>query len=181
MITTRGRRTVEEPVEEPMITTRSGLLGRSGLGEEHRDEKDPGFEQPWKLDWYALPPRGKADRWEDLLRAKYGWVVRVHGAPRKMPFHPVHRSTPFEVEDLESQRITTIFNNEGAQVIQDQWTKAKELPIRSRWTGYTFFKLKGASEKRDRRTTTKTRATAPSNAAASSAASSDGSFEKIDI
>ena len=182
MITTRGRRTVEEPVEEPMITTRSGLLGRSGLGEEHQDEEDPGFEQPWKLDWYALPPRSKSDRWEDLLRAKYGWMVRVHGAPRKLPFHPVHRSTPFEVEDLESQRITTIFNNEGAQVIQDQWMKAKELPIRSRWTGYTFFKLKAATEKSDRRTTTKTRATVPSKAAASSAASvsSDGSFEKID-
>ena len=115
-----------------------------------------------------------------MLLAKYGWMVKVHGAPRKMPFHPVHRSTPFEVEDLETQRVTTIFNEEGAQVIQDQWTKAKTLPIRSRWTGCTFFKLKETSRRFGRRTTSKEKATASSTAAASSAASSDGSFEKVD-
>ena len=76
MITTKERRTVEEPVGEPMITTSGGLLDRRGLGEGHhdrsglgrehqdrsglgegqQDEEDPGFKEPWKMDWFALPP-----------------------------------------------------------------------------------------------------------------------------
>ena len=49
-------------------------------------------------------------------------MVKRHGKDRKMPFHHLHRRTPFDVEDLEAERITTIFNDEGAQVLKDQWT-----------------------------------------------------------
>ncbi len=121
--------------------------------------------------------------------ARYGWRVKKHGKDRKMPFHPLHRSTPFDVEDLETERITTICNDEGAQVIKDQWTKAKTFPIRSRWTEYTFFKMKEkklSSTATTRRKATSDARTTPMSSTVVAASSefesadeiSNGSFER---
>ena len=109
--------------------------GESSWEEVARDE-------PWKLQWYSWPPQGRSDRWDDALWSRFGWMVRSHGKERKQPFHPIHRSTPFQVNQLHEERITVVFNDQGKEVMMDHWQVAREFPVQSRWKGYTFFKKK---------------------------------------
>ena len=189
-----GSSKVEEPVGGPRITTEERAMNQgerepaggyrksTTLDHGQGEGDEVGFKEPWKLNRFALPPKGKTDRWDDALVERYGWMVRVHGGHRKMPFHPIHRSTPFEVEDLETVRITTIFNDEGAQVIQDQWKKAKAFPVRSRWTGYTFFKVKNRNQSTSSTSRVTTRLDDATARVSDDVESiiSDGSFEKLD-
>ena len=103
-------------------------------------------EEPWDGPAYQTLPRGSKDRWVEIP----GFWVRHHAKLRQRNYHPLHRSTPFILEDLEQTRITVVFSCPNAtwqrDVYEDRWTD--EVPrfmvggLWPKWKGYTFFKKK---------------------------------------
>ena len=59
---------------------------------------------PHEWPQFRLPPQGR-DRWG---RLRDGWWVRHHVKPRKRPFHPVRRQTPFDAAQIRSGRVTAV-------------------------------------------------------------------------
>ena len=119
------------------VSDRRGVVTRQDNVEK---EKELASDEPWKLEWFSWPPQGKSDRWDDSLWSQHGWIVRAHGKERIQPFHPIHRSTPIQVESLHEERVTVVFNEDGKEVLLDHWKQAKRFPFRSCWKGYTFFR-----------------------------------------
>ena len=101
---------------------------------------------PWFLSQFREPPTKKSDQWNLGLLSEHGWAIRVHGKSRQRNFHPVHSSTPMTVSDLDSRRVTSVFEQDGRhRILEYQWTDpkcAKVQDLRKPWTGYTFFKMK---------------------------------------
>ena len=102
--------------------------------------------EPWDGPAYQNMPRGAKDRWVEIP----GFWVRHHAKLRQRNYHPLHRSTPFILEDLEQTRVTVVFSCPHAlwqrNVYEDRWTD--EVPrfmvggLWPKWKGYTFFKKK---------------------------------------
>ena len=101
-----------------------------------------GPEQPEERVWewfpFQLPPQGR-DRWG---RLRYGWWVRHHVKPRKRPFHPLHRMTPFNSASIRHQRVTVVWHHGEKTVFYDDWRSGigPVLPDQDQWVGYTFFR-----------------------------------------
>jgi len=112
-------------------------------GAIHQNRKE---NLPWFLSQFWEPPTKKSDDWNLGLWREHGWAIRVHGKSRQRNYHPVHSSTPMTVTDLDSRRVTSVFEQDGRhRILEDQWTDpkcAKVQDLRKPWTGYTFFKMK---------------------------------------
>ena len=99
---------------------------------------------PWELPEFSTPPpTGKKDRWESSWIQR-GWLVRVHRDPRKRTFQPIHRASPVAGGDLLPLRVTVGFEEDTNRrfVKTDRWDVEPANPATSRWTGWTFFRLK---------------------------------------
>ncbi|CAL1144277.1 unnamed protein product [Cladocopium goreaui] len=99
---------------------------------------------PWELPEFSTPPpTGKKDRWESSWIQR-GWLVRVHRDPRKRTFQPIHRASPVAGGDLLPLRVTVGFEEDTNRrfVKTDRWDVEPVNPATSRWTGWTFFRLK---------------------------------------
>lgn len=122
--------------KKKVVKERSQKKEASASGEEAEPWKEPRFAQ---IQWATK------DLWDMSVP---GWAVRVHRSERCRPFHPVHRSTPFDIQDLDPRRITKLCGGEEVEIYQDEWTDPKNtMKLGSRkdgtaWRGYTFFKLK---------------------------------------
>ena len=53
-------------------------------------------------------------------RLRYGWWVRHHVKPRKRPFHPLHRMTPFNSASIRHQRVTVVWRHGEKTVFYDE-------------------------------------------------------------
>ena len=105
---------------------------------------------PWDDPQFQTLPIGAKDRWMQL---RGGWWVKSHAKLRLRTFHPLHRATPFLLEDITDERWTVYFSCPGAQwerrVHRDRWTE--EVPHNlvqgqdGRWKGFTFFRLRGGA------------------------------------
>ena len=94
------------------------------------------------------------DAWSIARHAQKFYAVRIHRAPRRQRFHPLHRSAPVEAKWITNRRLTKgLYVNEAGQhqsspgfLTQDSWT---DPVIKSTvtWVGYSFFELvDGAAE-----------------------------------
>ena len=100
----------------------------------------------WEQERFRQPDLGR-DRWERLSE---GFWVRCHGKWRHKTFHPLHKSAPFEIEDLRPERTTVVFTFRDGQfsfdrvVHHDMWaTEPKAFgPRNSQWKGFTFFQVR---------------------------------------
>ena len=83
------------------------------------------------------------DRWESSWIQR-GWLVRVHRGQRKRSFQPIHRASPVAGGDLLPLRVTVGFEEDTNRrfVMTDRWDVEPANPVASRWTGWTFFRLK---------------------------------------
>ena len=98
-------------------------------------------EGPWMSLRFREWPRGK-DKWEDLGS---GWWVRTLSAPRVNTYHPVHRSTPFNVMDLLPERHTLWWPSDGApRMLHDEWSTGQRSVMvpTGQWRGYAFFRMR---------------------------------------
>ena len=96
--------------EEPYLGTipklapdRRAALARRQLagGTELDSMPDSG---PWLDHWFAGPCVGKKrDAWSIARHAQKFYAVRIHRAPRRQRFHPLHRSTPVEAKWMTNQ------------------------------------------------------------------------------
>ena len=93
---------------------------------------------PWTWRSFSLPPAGR-DRWG---RLQDGWWVRHRVKPRKRPFHPLHRMTPFDGSRTESRRTVVLWCHGKRHIRTDDWREGAECPMPNEdtWVGYTFFK-----------------------------------------
>jgi len=134
-------------------------------------------KSPWLLPRYTQAPTRRSDDWDLSLYRSHGWLVRVHGKPRKRCFHPIHRSTPTSAADFADTRVSSVFEqNARHRILPDLWKDPANVEVeglRTPWVGYTFFKVLRQGE--DQRAET---LEAPH--ASSQASESDGSFEKIE-
>ena len=83
-------------------------------------------------------------------------MVRIHRSLRSRLFHPVHRSCPVQVQDLERRRISVIwYSGTGStggwqKVVQeDVWQNGQvppAPPVTGTWRGWTFFRLAESSQ-----------------------------------
>ena len=78
--------------------------------------------EPWKKDRYQCEQSSRQDLWDLSQR---GWAIRVHRHSRTNPFHPVHRSTPVDIKQLEPMRVTHQILERGANRVFDKWTDPK--------------------------------------------------------
>ena len=62
--------------------------------------------QPWLGREFNQPPYAAN---EDVWIMMDAWVVRIHRSLRVRKFHPVHRSCPVRIGDLENQRVSVIW------------------------------------------------------------------------
>ena len=92
---------------------------------------------------FRVCPRGP-DRW-DATYVERGWLVRVHGKPRKRYFHPVHRSCPYSVTAFHGNRISVRFLEENYRRVSDDYWHAGggscTTSDNATWRGYSIFKL----------------------------------------
>ena len=93
---------------------------------------------PHEWPQFRLPPQGR-DRWG---RLRDGWWVRHHVKPRKRPFHPVHRQTPFDAAQIRSGRVTVVWLHGEKSVVEDDWRSGTRpmVPTEEQWVGYSFFR-----------------------------------------
>ena len=99
---------------------------------------------PWELPEFSTPPpTGGKDRWESSWIQR-GWLVSVHRGQRKRSFQPIHRASPVAGGDLLPLRVTVGFEEDTNRrfVKTDCWDVEPANPVASRWTGWTFFRLK---------------------------------------
>ena len=119
-------------------------MGRSVCQRPVRRTKNFGCdfgEGPWMSLRFREWPRGK-DKWEDLGS---GWWVRILSAPRVNTYHPVHRSTPFNVMDLLPERHTLWWPSDGApRMLHDEWSTGQRSVMvpTGQWRGYAFFRMR---------------------------------------
>ena len=99
---------------------------------------------PWELQEFSTPPpSGGKDRWESSWIQR-GWLARVHRGQRKRSFQPIHRASPVAGGNLLPLRVTVGFEETTNHrfVKTDRWDVEPVNPVASRWTGWTFFRLK---------------------------------------
>ena len=145
------------PEREDRLNMEAKTSSHGGCENHGRDGRLPGDDQgrepdgPWRMPRFLVPPSVKTlDQWNCLDYNGRQYWVKVHHSPRLKPFHPLHRNQPFDVEVLNSDRVTVKFfaNDFGRpQKIFDTWTSRGEkhdtLPKgEDRWLGYTFFEVK---------------------------------------
>ena len=72
------------------------------------------------------------------------WIVSVGRSLRTRKFHPVHRSCPVRIGDLEPRRISVMWwsgDRDWTKAIQeDEWGAGNVEP--GQWRGWTFFRLR---------------------------------------
>ena len=75
-------------------------------------------------------------------------MVRVHRSLRSRLFHPIHRSCPVRIEDLEARRISVIWwsgpRGWERAVQEDQCFHGQvppQPPVTGQWRGWSFFRL----------------------------------------
>ena len=101
---------------------------------------------PWESAEFNQPPyAANDDLWISL---NGGWVVRVHRSLRSRLFHPIHRSCPVRIEDLEARRISVIWwsgpRGWERAVQEDQRFHGQvppQPPVTGQWRGWSFFRL----------------------------------------
>ena len=117
-----------------------------GDGRRERDgrrEGDGRFEgqQPWLEPRFMMAPSRASDIWE-MRYVEQGWLLRVHGKPRKRRFHPVHGSVPVTPDKLGDGRITIRFLEDGtADHYSDDWRGLVRTDDNQKWRGYTFIQI----------------------------------------
>ena len=130
-------------------------------------------KSPWLLPRYTQAPTRRSDDWDLSLYRSHGWLVRVHGKPRKRCFHPIHRSTPTSAADFADTRVSSVFEqNARHRILPDLWKDPANVEVeslRTPWVGYTFFKVLSRDEDQQ----------VPVARVASPTEESDGSFEKV--
>ena len=130
-------------------------------------------KSPWLLPRYTQAPTRRSDDWDLSLYRSHGWLVRVHGKPRKRCFHPIHRSTPTSAADFADTRVSSVFEqNARHRILPDLWKDPANVEVeglRTPWVGYTFFKVLSRDEDQQ---VPVARTTSPTE-------ESDGSFEKV--
>ena len=119
-------------------------LGSSSTGLGHGDQ-----DGPWNQSRFLYPPAMKAqDQWNFIQHGDRQFWVKIHHTNRVRPFHPTHRSQPFDVDQFQNTRVTVKFYAGGQPLrVFDLWTgRGEEHEKRSkgedRWLGYTFFEMK---------------------------------------
>ena len=106
----------------------------------------PRNAMPWDAPEFNQPPyAANDDVWISMQR---GWVVRIHRSLRTRLFHPVHRSCPVPVADLEPNRFTVIWWSGPygweRTVQEDTWLAGQSSPlppVTGPWRGWTLFRL----------------------------------------
>lgn len=81
---------------------------------------------------------GRFPRWGRLVD---GWWVRDHAKPRKRPFHPIHRLTPFDGSQIQNRRATVIWCHANRMIREEDWRSATGPVFEGGddWVGYSFF------------------------------------------
>ena len=101
--------------------------------------------QPWLNREFNQPPYAAND---DVWIMMDAWVVRIHRSLRTRRFHPVHRSCPVRINDLEPQRVSVIWwsgpRGWEKSIQHDEWGTGNadpDPPVQGQWRGWTFFRL----------------------------------------
>ena len=82
---------------------------------------------PWLDEKYRQPnTTGKKDSWSVAKCGNEIFLVKVHRAPRRQRFHPLHRSAPVEAKFLTAERVTKAFFLNPADdgrgfLVSDRW------------------------------------------------------------
>ena len=136
------------------------------------DDKQILRDQPWEDPSFFAPPVGD-DKW--ITTSDRRWIYRTHKKPRKKGFHPIHRSFPLkDVSVLALQRTTVAFpectttGKTPATSMMDRFifidqfsdVKPEVESLKTRWRGYTFFRVLGADEDQCEKTNDQTSACA---------------------
>eukprot|EP00435_Cladocopium_sp_Y103_P022093 s4393_g5.t1 len=87
--------------------------------------------EPWKLPRYQTVKAGKKDVWDTTLGG-YGWMVKVHMALRKRMFHPVHKTTPFDCDQIFTERTTSMITPEKTIMVDRLHTVRSAAAIAER-------------------------------------------------
>ena len=96
--------------------------------------------KPWERREFKVTPGG-SDRWR-LDYWEEGWVIRVHGRKRQLPFSPVQRSCPCSREQLGEKRVTIVMReSQPIETIHDMWAEPRPWR-RPGWKGYSFVDVK---------------------------------------
>lgn len=86
--------------------------------------------QPWMSNGYMQPPHAANDNVWILVDG--GWVVGVHRGLRMRKFHPVHRSCPVRIGDLEPRPTRVIWwsgpRGWELAVRHDDWSTDSTMP-----------------------------------------------------
>ena len=102
---------------------------------------------PWLDEKYRQPnTTGKKDSWSVAKCGNEIFLVKVHRAPRKQRFHPLHRSAPVEAKFLTGERVTKAFFLNPADdgpgfLVSDRWDNPV-VRSEAKWTGYTFLTMR---------------------------------------
>ena len=75
--------------------------------------------EPWRGQPFQSIQTSSKDVWDLSCE---GWAIHQHRSERKRPFHPVHPSTPFDVQQLSGERATCQLINGKMVVSHDEWT-----------------------------------------------------------
>jgi len=98
--------------------------------------------QPWMSNDFMQPPHAASD--DVWIQVDGGWVVCIHRSLRRRMFHPLHRSCPVRIGDLEPRRTTVICwsgpRGWERAVQHDEWGTGNVM-VQGQWRGWTFFRL----------------------------------------
>ena len=125
----------------------AGYGGRAGgeASQGSASESLFGLDGPWTLAQYQeKPPKKSQDQWGFIEHNGKQYWVKTHFNPRKRLFHPLHRSQPMEIQQLQDYRVTLMFPMEGkgpAKKQVDKWMDQHRVTGEA-WVGYTFFEMK---------------------------------------
>ena len=98
-------------------------------------------QQPWLEPRYRVAPNRASDIWE-MRYVEQGWLLRVHGKPRKRRFHPIHGSVPVTPDKLGDRRTTIRFLEDGTvDHYSDDWRGLVKTEDNQKWRGYTFIQI----------------------------------------
>ena len=102
---------------------------------------------PWLDEKYRQPnTTEKKDSWSVAKCGHEIFLVKVHRAPRRQRFHPLHRSAPVDAKFLTGERVTKAFflnpTDDGPGfLVSDRWDNPV-IRSEAKWTGYTFLTMK---------------------------------------
>ena len=133
----------EEPQPGRLEAARGSAEGTTAANAAPADAAEHQLigNEPWRRPTYQDINRASKDCWDMSLQQE-GWAVRMNKKYRVREFHPVHSSTPFDVSELEPQRVTVKLRP-NRSIETDNWTRPRAGRNRGEaWIGYTFFKFK---------------------------------------